>query len=517
MKIQQIPFAEAHSFGKLFLDYINDKEELKFFYSFSPEKKSFIEAAQKRNFNKETRSILVAELEKQYSHLAISDAVKANLNLLKNDNTFTITTGHQLCLAGGPLYFIYKIITAIKSCLELNKEQTDFHFVPVFWMASEDHDFEEINHFYHFGKKIEWNTAQKGAVGRFNLDNINEVFEDIKDIPDFVKKAYSDGKNLSDATRIWVNQLFGELGLIILDADSKGLKKIFSEVIKNDVLDQKAFNLVNTQSEKLIKLGYGAQVSPREINFFYLGNNSRERIVKENGKYKVNNTEKTFTEEEILSEIENNPENFSPNVIFRPLYQEMILPNISYIGGPGEIAYWLQINSVFEHYIVPFPILQPRNFILYITENLNKRIEKFGFSNAELFKDIVYLKEKYKNENMLKVSFEEEKEGFLKLFEVLKQKVKTIDSTLEATVLGELQKNQSGIELISKKVDKSIEQKNEQSISQITGLKEKLFPNGTLQERHDNFISIYVNNPAFIVELIDTLEPFNYQMNVVKV
>ena len=516
MILEQLPFSSTNAFGKLFIDYINKKESLNPFYANFPDKENFLENARNRVFSNEKREVLVSVLTEQYKNLSVSDATQKNIEALKNSNTFTITTGHQLCLAGGPFYFVYKIITAIKSCSELNESQKEFKFVPVFWMASEDHDFEEINHFYLFGKKQTWTSEQKGGVGKFSLEDLKPLIESISDLPDFIKNAYLSEKNLADATRNWVNTLFSEQGLVILDADHPKLKAEFSEIIKSDIFENKAIELVAESSEKLIAAGYSAQVTPREINFFYLENGLRERIIKENEHYKVNNTDIVFSKSELEELLLKNPEKFSPNVIFRPIYQEVVLPNVSYIGGPGELAYWLQLKSTFDFYKVPFPLLQPRNFFLYVFENLNKRIEKFGFTNEDLFKDLVFLKEKYKSENDLKVSFEEEKKQFSSLFEELRLKVRAIDPTLEGTVLAEIQKNHTGLEIINKKTDKAIEQKNEQAISQIVGLKEKLFPEGNLQERHDNFLTIFINKPDFIKELIEKTNPLGYEMNVVR-
>lgn len=516
MIFHSIPFTDTNSFSQFFIDYISKKETLKPFYNQYPDKKEIIELAQKKEFKQEKRAVLSNILIKQYESLTITNEVRNNIESLKNSNTVTVTTGHQLCLLGGPLYFIYKIITTIKTCAELNKEQSKIHFVPVFWMASEDHDFEEVNHINLFGKKHEWKTEQKGAVGRFEINDLLPLLEEIKDLPEAIKNAYKSEKNLAKATRNWVNSLFGETGLVIIDADDKELKKQFVEIIRSDVFENKAFELVKTQSEKLINLGYNAQISPREINFFYLENNRRERIIKENNQYRVNNTDIVFLPTELDTLILNYSEKFSPNVVLRPIYQEIILPNISYIGGPGELAYWLQLKPVFDYYNVSFPVLQPRNFYLYINDNLIKRIRKFGFSFTDLFKETLVLKEKFKNENDLRVSFENEKKAFSNLFDELKQKVKSIDVTLEATVIAEMQKNHSALEIISKKVDKAIEQKNEQSISQIVGLKEKLFPNGNLQERHDNFLSIYLNQPQFIAELLEKTNPFDFQMNIIE-
>jgi bacillithiol synthase len=386
MTIEKYPLGETGNFSPFFLDYIYGKEGLKPYYGLFPDKPNFKKQADLLKFPEANRKVLTAVLKEQYKGIRYSEKVRENIDSLNSANTFTITTGHQLNIFTGPLYFIYKILTAINTAEELNKLHPDKKFVPVYWMASEDHDFAEINHIYFSGRKITWNTEQKGAVGRFDPVSINSLKE-LLNFPENFIQPFLKNSTLAGATRELVNYLFGEYGLLILDPDNREQKMLLREVILNDVTGRKHFPIVNSTTEELQEKGYHTQVNAREINFFYLDDQLRERIVFEDNQYKVLNSSVSFSENEIRKEIEEHPEKFSPNVILRPLYQQIILPNISYIGGPAEIVYWLQLKGIFELYSIPFPILQPRNFGLIVNKPQIRKLQKTGLSLKDLFQE----------------------------------------------------------------------------------------------------------------------------------
>ena len=362
MRVTKLPFEKVGSFSSLFLDYVNGKESLKPFYRFEPDLNGFEQIIKERKFPQRNREVLVEALRRQYYDLPKSELLQKNIDLLKEENTFTVTTGHQLNLFTGPLYFIYKILTVINTCDRLKKAFPDYHFVPLYWMASEDHDFEEINHFHWGEKTYRWESNQKGPVGQMALSGFEDFLDSLPEKVSVFEKAYRESKTLAAACQCYVNALFGDLGLIALDPDNKSLKNLFRSVIKEEVIEQEAKNLVEKTNKELLGIGYSSQAFAREINFFYIDDQSRDRLIQKEDEFCVQNSEIAFSKDEILDEIQNYPESFSPNVIMRPLYQETILPNIGYAGGPTEIAYWLQLKSVFEHHDINFPILIPPKF-----------------------------------------------------------------------------------------------------------------------------------------------------------
>jgi len=516
MKLEKVEFDQTNQFSRIFTDYINGEPQLQPFYNKPPKVDSFNAQIENKNFSPEHRKILCQVLENQYSKLpSIPEKVKTNLDSLKGEKTFTITTGHQLNIFTGPLYFIFKIVSVINTCKALKEKHPDSNFVPVYWMASEDHDFEEISHFRLNGKKIKWDCEQTGAVGRFNPKELKEIIDKTPGIPDFFKEAYLKCDSLADAVRSYVNHLFGEQGLIVIDADSAELKKLFTPVILDDISNHKANELVNRQSELLEKAGYNSQVFPREINFFYLKDSLRERIVREGDTFQVLETDISFTQEQIKKEVEQHPERFSPNVILRPLFQEWVLPNLAYFGGPGELAYWFQLKGVFEHYEVPFPILMPRNFALIIPGHIKRKMGKAGLKITDVFKPEHELLKELAISNANKdIQLNGQKDSILDLFEKIKSKAAEIDPTLAPHVEAQQTITANKLDNIQKKFVRAEKKNQSDRMNQTLDVLHTLFPNGSLQERTDNFLNFFLENPSFIDQLIDYFEPFDFRFNV---
>ena len=517
MRLTKVPFSKTKSFSDFFLDYIQSNEKLKPFYKRFPTLENFEgQIAEKQSsFNQQHRDLLVQALDEQYKGLTRSEAVSKNLLLLKDDITFTIVTGHQLNICTGPLYFIYKIVTVINACKKLKQQYPQYNFIPVYWMASEDHDYEEIKSFRLFGKKYTWATKQEGAVGRFSTEGLPELLSSIPGEESIFSKAYKRNKKLADAVRYYVNEFFKEEGLVVIDGDSSSLKSLFKDVIKDDIIDHTARKLVDDANSKLNALGYKTQVHCRDINFFYLDDQLRNRIEERDNRYEVVDSSIKFDKDSLLKEIESNPERFSPNVILRPLYQEIILPNLAYVGGPAEVVYWLQLKKVFDHYRVPFPILLPRNFGMVIESHIAKKYEKTGLALHELFdeKNLLFNHWVTKNSNH-QLTVEEELQKIKSQFEELRKRAENIDTTLGPLVVAENKRTQNGLERIQRKMLRAEKRKHDDRLRQIEVVKDHLFPNNSLQERVDNFLNFYSTDPLFIKKLINLFDPFDFQFNI---
>jgi len=527
MNSHKISLEKTGSFSKLFLDYVNQEERVRSFYKYPATIDSFSQLTKDISFQKFNRKLLVDVIAEQYSKAGIKYQVSSIQSLL-NENTFTVCTGHQLCLFTGPLYFIYKIISTINLAEQLKKKYPANNFVPVYWMASEDHDFEEINHINLFGKKIEWKNKQGGAVGQYSNEGLSELIADFKtvlgdlktasELIELFQNAYTKHSDFSSATRYLVNELFGQYGLVILDPNDARLKKEFAEVMKDDLLNSTAHKLVSKSIAGLEKIEHKAQVNPREINVFYLIDNQRERIVKENELFNVQNSKIKFTKDQLLKELEAHPERFSPNVVLRPLYQQKILPNLAYIGGPGELAYWLEYKEMFDHYGILFPVLMPRNFVMVIDAPVSKKLSKFGLASEDIFLPINELTGKFlKSISDENISLDSEKENLAKLYKDISEKASKADPTLISSVDADLQRQLKEIDNLEKKMLRAFKQRNETAVTQIEKIKGKLFPNDTLQERHDNFIPFYLKHgKGFIDELKQTLDPFDLRFTVLS-
>ena len=339
-----ISYSNTGYFSKLICDYLAETESTIPFYHRYPNIENFKHKIEEKraSFNAETREILVTRLKAQYESCNPSEATSSNIEALKNEDTFTVTTGHQLNLFTGPLYFLYKIIAALNLSEQLKENYPKFNFVPVYWMATEDHDFEEINYFNFKGKKFVWNRSSGGAVGELTTEGLQDVFELLKRewgssknaeaLLQLFSESYLKHNNLADATRHLANDLFKDYGLVIVDGNDGELKKAFIPFAEKELSDNLSFHKVTDTTKRLVASGYGEQVHPREINLFYLKEGIRERIVETDGQFFVNDTDISFSKDEVISELQTHPERFSPNALLRPLYQEAILPNLCYIG-----------------------------------------------------------------------------------------------------------------------------------------------------------------------------------------
>ncbi|TAE16449.1 MAG: bacillithiol biosynthesis cysteine-adding enzyme BshC [Bacteroidetes bacterium] len=513
MQYSCLPFEATHAFSNIFLDYVAEKPALRDFYAFAPRIGHFAQMIANKKFEPSQRQTLVEALKQQYA--TVPNAPTAQIEALLQPNTFTVTTGHQLCLYTGPMYFVYKILTTIRLAEELKKNYPDYHFVPIFWLASEDHDFEEVNHFHLFGQKITWESTQKGAVGKFATAELANVFAQMQErLPNW-EAIYLESNNLAEATIRLVHTLFGQYGIVSLDADSPALKQALRPVMERDIFEQASYLPVQQTNERLAQAGYKAQVNPREINFFYLREGFRERIVQTEKGFQTVQGEYAFTANALKQEIAEHPERFSPNVMLRPLYQEMILPNLAYIGGPGELAYWLQFKQLFETYNVAMPVLFPRNFGLIIQKTVGKKIAKLNFSMQDLFLPEAEQKAKITAQTTGEpVSLEAQRHAIETTFQAIAQAGEVWDKTLIGSIDAEKHKTLKGIEQLEKRLRKAQEAKAETELKQLASIREKIFPQGNLQERHDNYLNFSLNNSSVLHTIYQTLEPFNNQLFV---
>ena len=508
MRVERIPYQQTNFFSKFILDYLSGDESLTHFYHRAPKLSSFKAQILEKQKQPVNRKVLVEELSQQYSLINTTDSVTRNIQSLLQENTFTVATGHQLCLFTGPLYFIYKIITTINLSEQLKSEYPEYNFVPIYWMASEDHDFDEVNHVHLFGKTQQWNQDQKGAVGAISTESMQSLFDQLKpilgdslnakDLYRLLSDSYLENKDLASATRHLVNSLFSKYGLVVLDADSPNLKKEAIPLIKRDVLEQSNYPLIQNTNQGLGEV----QAYVRPINFFYLQKGSRNRIEQQGTDFIVCNSDLKFSKEAMLSEIENHPERFSPNVLLRPLFKELILPNLAMIGGGAEVNYWMQLKSTFSFNKIVYPILMLRNSVLIANDTISKKVNALGFDISDFFYDDVELHKRYVSRTSdVDININSELVKLDDLFSSLLSK--TIDDGVKSSILAEKQKQVNALKKIEHKLLKLEKQKHQNALSQISVIKTKLFPKNELQERHDNFIPFYLK---YGVEFFDLLK-----------
>lgn len=522
MKISHIPFSQVPQLSRIDVAYSGSETVLRPFFRYEITLEAFAQVIEDKKKDPDHRAVLVAALNSQYADLEQIPEVTAQLERLADARTFTVATAHQPCLFTGPLYYIYKAFSTIHLAGKLCEAYPDYHFVPVFVSGAEDHDFDEINKARLFNKTIEWQNEEGGAVGGMSAATLSPALAELKEILGaseaaqeafaLIEKAYTSHETYGAATIHLLHALLGRYGLVVVDSHVADLKKLFIPIMEKELLEQPSQALVQAAHDRLEAAGFSGQAFPREINLFYLRPGLRERIVLEDGLYKVLNTSFVFTRDEILAELHAHPEHFSPNVVMRPLYQETVLPNLAYIGGGGEIAYWLERMDQFRHFGVNFPMLIRRNSLWWIDEAGAKRMQKLGLRPEELFEDTESLIKRYVAANTdQEISLAAEKDQVRAAFAQILGKATALDPTLEKTVLGEQAKQLNALDVLETKLLRAEKQRQDTSVQQIRSLKDKYFPGNGLQERHDNFLPLYIKHGRAFFDLLrrelDPLKP----------
>lgn len=476
----------------------------------------------KAAYSKEQRMRSYAIVKEQLSPFYHYEKVKRNVELLQEEATFTVTAGHQLNVFGGPLYSLYKIMDAVRLAEELTKEYPNQNFVPVFWMATEDHDFEEINHIHLFHDTLTWESRQQGAVGRFSVNDINDFkaqllqkFENNPDFAQFLASFYENG-DLATTTREFLMQLAGTYGVLIIDADHPEWKRSFIPLLKRELVEQFSEPLIVSQIKRLEEEGYHGQAKPRPVNLFYINEQERERIIP-NGDATFQIGERTVSQAALLEELEQHPERFSPNVVWRPLYQEFILPNLCYLGGGGEMSYWLELKKMFEETGVPFPLIKVRNSIQWIDKNSLKKLKKLEIEPMRVFDAIDAVKKQYVFDHADgELDFTELNNQMGQLSQTLVEVVENVDKGLLGYGKSEATKLQNQLEKIKQKLVRHQKQKNDQAMQQIDTIYANLFPNNGMQERFENVIPFIAKQgvEAFVDAVYAAIDPFEQRLIV---
>ena len=523
MRKTLLPYPQAPQLAKSDIAYASSDPRLRPFYSYEPRLDSFAEILRSKSLSECPRADLAAVLTDQYRALPESTPVHAHIEALRDTNTFTVTTAHQPSLFLGPLYFLYKALTTINLVEAVQIRNPGYRIVPVFVLGSEDHDLEELNTIQLFGKKLVWQSPESGAVGSMHTASLAPVLAELKSILGEseaaqalflrIERAYAGTATIAEATQAMLHDLFGRYGLVVLNMSDARLKRHFIPVMKAEILEQASHRIVGHTIDQLNAAGFKTQAAPREINLFYMLPGLRERIVAAPGNersYLVLNTELVFSETALLAELDAHPERFSPNVVLRPLFQETILPNLAYVGGGGELAYWLERREQFQHFGIAYPMLVRRNSALWLDREASKKLAKFGFTPARFFGDTDALLRDFVERNAAgEVSLEAEISDLKTIFDHLAAKASAIDPTLEKAVRADEVKAVGNIEQWQGRLVRAEKQKHEVVLNQIRALKEKLFPNNGLQERTDNFMPYLLKyGEGFIEVLKSQLQPF---------
>lgn len=474
-------------------------------------------------YSSANRAILVTTIEKQLGS-ELSESQRENLSLLAKDTTFTITTGHQLTLFGGPLFLLYKVLHAVKLSAQFNASQSEIKTVPLFWLASEDHDVDEIRSTALFNKTLTWGTEQKGPVGRFHLTDYTAVLEEL--LPFFASNEQSEilalmrdlpMNNYGTHYQVFASRLFRAFGVLVLQPDERELKQLFAPVIQKELEEQPSFTVVQTTNNQLEQAGWKPQAQARACNLFLLNESGRHRIDPSENGFTIDGV--TYSNSEILEKLTQEPEAFSPNVILRPVYQETILPNLAYIGGGGEMAYWIQLKEVFRVHDTVYPLIQQRNSLLLIDGGTTKRMEKLNWQLERFFEPKEQLRKQYLLENDAEqMDLSAIQEHFQTLRLAMIQKAKAVDVSLESYAEAETVRISKQLEAYEQRLIKQVKQQHDQSLKAIDGVCDRLFPGNELQERFFHWLNFAANGDysSLLATVLEAIDPFNGDLIVVE-
>ncbi len=548
MKTQSINSKEIEYFSKTVVAFL---EQAPFFQEFHAQQFNLEQIEQQttsRIFSKEQREVLVDGLKEQYTQWNLQ--VPENVAKLSEEHTYTITTGHQLCLMAGPLYVIYKILSIIKLTQQLNAQPGKAQYVPVFWMASEDHDFLEVNHVqlyndryaYGFGSeglqekksdvalkqnltggsdqnsKLDSGQASEEQDGRMSIKEVDaksglgpvgEIIFDAQDLVAQIKTRLKDqafssvlnaiidnsyGKTHANSIAFsrFLHELFKGYGLVLIDAHKKHFKTPFIPHLTQE-LNQSTTHHHLTKTNQLFKQhNLKTQITPREINVFYVHGPSRNRIIKTDHGYQVQNTDLTFTQQEILAHLKDYPQRFSPNVALRPLYQEHILPNVATILGPSELVYWLQLKTTFKAFDVPYPALFLRDsFLLYSAKDV-QTLSTQGLELKDIFAPKDTLLNKAISSTPKNQSISSSTQKLKHLLAQHTQELAALEPSMQQMLLAEMQKIENTLERIEKKFVATQKKQQEVVLNRLLKIRSKYMPSDKPQERVQNFMPFFV-------------------------
>jgi bacillithiol synthase len=443
------------------------------------------------------RAVVCDVISEQYREVGMS--IEERLKKLRDIKSVTVTTGHQLQLCGGPAFLHYKIITTIRQARKLERE-SGRGVVPIFWLASEDHDFKEVSWAHGESKKFVWShhlEHSKLPVGKFPLDGVEEVVKDwgangvdlieSEAIMEELHQAKANGEKYVHLFRRWIELWYGDTELLIIDASHPRLKSTAAELFTHEFTGSGISNSVFNTTKELQLRGFNVGTHIRDVNlFFQMGEGERVGIVKKGNVFlagkKVMNSEGEAWEDWCKK----NAEFLSPSVLLRPIYQEFLLSNSHVVLGPGELGYWKQLKGAFQLREMVMPVLHLRDHVLVLNEEVLSKAEQVGWSIEKGWwrEDEwtrVWLEGKMPSE-ILKL------EKTLSDFKRLSVEVAVeTDPTLEGAAVASGVAMDKAYRTLLKKIRKAIKRKNEPFLNDLSRSALQVFSEGKPQDRYMNF------------------------------
>lgn len=525
--MQNINYSDLNVFSDLFKDFVDGKQDiLNRFNNWN----SSSEAA--KYLNKKSSSYL----QRDTLYELLSDcndfdnktpAQTANLALALKQNTLCIVTGQQSGFLGGPLYGIYKAISAIALASKMNGIYRNYNFIPVFWIEDNDHDINEASKVSLYNSSynnseftLEFDTNSRLITEKqFISISIEEQIALISELlPEteykeeainLIKNSYRPGNSLTQAFVRFMQELTGGLGLLFVSASKIREKRMFAEIVLKEITNpEQSFNLLEKSTKSIINQGYKPQAAVSLINLFYHEDDERHKIeyLKESKEVKIKG--KIFPIEELHKIALANPEKFSPKVLLRPVVQDFVLPTAVYIGGPGEIAYLAQTKELYEHFDVLMPQIQPRMSAVLLDRKMSRLINKTGNSYEWYLRNFEFIRNEFAEntkDEIISNEFEKAESLLSDLYTNIMSVAEKAEPSLRRTAEANLHKSLDMLKVLGKKTESANRKKSTDLLTKYEELSGFLYPANTLQERKYsviNFINICGKN-SLIQKLMD--------------
>lgn len=499
------------AFPDLFVDYCTDYEAVADFYPGDWRDETVRrETAARAARRPADRDALADVLADQNARWDGTEATQQQIDTLRDPESIAVVTGQQVGLFTGPLYTIYKTITTLQLAEEW-AEQTGRPVVPVFWVEGEDHDFEEIATAHVLRRNEEVPLAYEpsmgdnpGAVGRRPLTNDIETVLDRLDealpssdfkpgVMEQVRAAYQPGTRIEDAFAQLLRSLFEDEGLVFINPDDARLKALTRPLFRKELTDpQTPAARIQATSRALRDRGYHAQVHARPTNLFWLADDGRYPIDQgDNGQFVLRGTDRSFTADGLLDHLDATPERFSPNVVLRPLMQDHLLPTAAYVAGPGEVSYFAQYGDVYDWAGLEQPLIHPRASVSLVEGKVQKVLDKYDLSVADLRADVDALFQEVVVDAMaagVDEAFQEATTQMHKALNALKPEVEDIDRSLSASVEATRAAVVEELQDLKQRTVRAEKRQHDEVRAQLTKARKNLRPGGTLQERRINVL-----------------------------
>lgn len=522
-----ITYQDLRETTDLFRDFIYNFEKVDSFYAGNFRKmESFEKCWADLSKRKYFRNEIISILERQNSELGASSQTLKNISYLKDNQTSVVFTGQQVGILGGPLFTIYKAISDIKLAAWLS-EKLKTKVIPLFWLATDDHDFLEVNHIYslnpqsqitkiEYKSKADWNGKPMAKV--VLDDSFNEFSQTItanlaetkykNEVLNKLFEVYKEGQSLSMAFGKWLTFLLGKYGLVLVNPADNELKQLAAPIFEKEIEQNgKLENIFKETNTRLEQRHYHLQVKKKEnyLNIF-VDNGQRSTVRKEKDFFVVEATQEKFTSEQLRGLLNQKPTLFSPNVVLRPVVQSYLFPTLAYVGGPSEVAYFAQLKELHQALEVNMPVVYPRAALTLLEKKTSEMLEKYNLDIKDILTQDI---ESVVNQVMQKSLPPDWEENFIKTqaeikqkFEKLEQEVTQLEPTLKETFATTKGKIDFELNKLKEKYFQAYKRKNKTVREQLYKVKNHLYPENDLQERKFNIV-YYLNKYGF--GLIDFL------------